>query len=309
MMGSLKITGPSFEARRAGEDAVAFGHHDGHAFHAPGRFRTVHLCRDGLMQYLLGHDDREHSRLGEQHMLWREILLEPLRHAGLGPGARVLEVGCGPGDLLADLAAMAGGPVVGIELDPKAAAVARARLPEAQIVEGDLMQVEVDERFDVIVARWVLSFLPDPGAALARLGHWLAPGGRIVVQDYNHDGVRVFPDPDGAIARAIDGIRARWRVEAGDLWVAGRLPALGALVGLRTLSLTPSVKAGAPHSPVWRWVERFLSEHVDGVVTAGHLAAVDRDRFRIAWEAVRAEPTSVLFSPMQVVAVLERVPS
>lgn len=260
-----------------------------------------------MTSYLLGHDDREHSRLGEQHLLWREILLEPLRHAGLAPGARVLEVGCGPGDLLHDLAAMAG-PVIGIELDPKAAAVARSRVPDATIVEGDVMQVAVEERFDLIVARWVLSFMPDPAATLARLGHWLAPGGRIVVQDYNHDGVRVFPDPEGAIARVIDGVRAQWRVEAGDLWVAARLPGLGAQVGLRTLSISPHVKAGAPRSPVWRWVERFLHEHVDGVVAGGYLSAVDRDRFHRAWQAAASDPGSVLFSPMQVVGILDRVP-
>jgi SAM-dependent methyltransferase len=258
--------------------------------------------------YLLGHDDREHDRLGEQHLLWREIILEPLRHAGLAPGARVLEVGCGPGDLLLDLAATAG-RVVGIELDPKAAATARSRVRDAEIVEGDLMQVAIEERFDLVVARWVLSFMPDPAATLARLGHWLAPGGRIVVQDYNHDGVRVFPDAGGAIARAIDGVRARWRAEAGDLWVAARLPQLGAEVGLRTVSLSPFVKAGPPGRPVWRWVERFLSEHVDGVVSGGYLAAVDRDRYRAAWEAARADPRSALFSPMQVVAILERIPA
>ena len=74
--------------------------------------------------YLLGHADREHSRLAEQHTLWRDGLLATLAECGLGPASRVLEVGCGGGHLLADLATRAAAE--GLERDPSAVVRARA---------------------------------------------------------------------------------------------------------------------------------------------------------------------------------------
>ena len=128
-----------------------------------------------MSDYLLGHSDREWSRLAEQHHLWRDTLLEHLPDL---EGASVLEVGCGNGMLLADLAARVGpgGRCVGIERDPAAAAQARARVPTATLHQGDLRLLPLGGPHDVIVARWVLSFLPDPAEIIVRLAGALGLG-------------------------------------------------------------------------------------------------------------------------------------
>jgi len=257
-------------------------------------------------EYLLGHDEREWDRLYEQHLLWREGLLGALLRAGLTRGSSALEVGCGSGALLRDLAAIVGedGRAVGIEQDLAAHEKARemtAMMPGAEVRLGDLTTAHLGGPWDVIVARWVFSFLPEPAAAVARLAGALKPGGALVIQDYDHDGVRVFPDPDGAIHRVIEGFRAAYRARGGDLWVGPKLPGMMRTEGLTVAPLAPEVKAGSPDSPPWRWVERFLFEHIDTLIADGHLSEAERRAFEAAWAAAKDNPAAVLVTPIQII--------
>jgi SAM-dependent methyltransferase len=101
-----------------------------------------------------------------------------------GPG-RVLDVGCSSGYLARPLRE-AGARVVGIELDPAAAAEARS-VCEAVVV-GDVESVDLPfepASFDVVLCGDVVEHLRDPGAALARLRPFLRPGGRLVLTTPN----------------------------------------------------------------------------------------------------------------------------
>ena len=262
-----------------------------------------------MSDYLLGHDDREWDRLREQHEVWGPALMAELERAGLARGHRVLEVGCGAGDLLADLADLTG-HARGLERDPAAAARARHVLEDRAVVdEGDLLFVELapEHRWDAIVARWVLSFLPDPARVVARLAGALAPGGMLAIHDYNHDAMGIFPKHD-AIDRVIDAYRSAFRDNGGDLWVSTRLPGAYRAAGLDDIEVAAHAKSGQPGSPVWRWVERFLHEHLDTIVDSGHISAADRAAFEGAWADRAADPDAVLFTPLQV-TVIGRAPA
>lgn len=249
-----------------------------------------------MSDYLLGHDATEWDRLAAQHALWRSSLL-PLpieRHH------RVLEVGCGSGALLTDLAAT-GATTWGLERDASAAAYARAHV-DATLIEGDLYDAPLPDGLDWIVARWVFSFLPDVDGAVARMVKHLAPGGRLVIQDYNHEGLSIFPHhPD--IWRVIEGFRAAYRRTGGDLWVAGKLPAAFLAAGLEVERVQPHAMAGPPDSAVWNWVERFLLGHAPNLVDSGELTEAQLHAFRTAWSEVRSTPGATLFSPLQVTVV------
>lgn len=99
------------------------------------------------------------------------------------PGARVLEVGCGLGDLLA---ALPTSDRVGIDVSPRMVELAHARHPELDVRLCDVERDELPEGpFDAIVLSDVLGHLDDIEKALCRLAPRLAPGGRIVATYYN----------------------------------------------------------------------------------------------------------------------------
>jgi 2-polyprenyl-3-methyl-5-hydroxy-6-metoxy-1,4-benzoquinol methylase len=102
-----------------------------------------------------------------------------------GAPTEVLDVGCSSGYLARPLT-HAGARVVGLEIDPEAAAEARSVC--ADVVVGDVESMELPfepESFDVILCGDVIEHLRDPGAALARLRPLLRPRGRLVLTTPN----------------------------------------------------------------------------------------------------------------------------
>jgi SAM-dependent methyltransferase len=108
-------------------------------------------------------------------------------------GGKVLDVGCGSGQLLAQLQRL-GWDVTGIEPDPRSAAAA-ARLLGRPVLVGGIGEVDLpDNHFDAIVLSHVIEHLVDPLAALGHCARALKPGGRIVITTPNTNsfGRRIF---------------------------------------------------------------------------------------------------------------------
>lgn len=104
-----------------------------------------------------------------------------MRFAGIPAPAsgEVLDVGCGSGALLATLKD-AGWRTVGIEIDPKAAAAARAL--GIEVYQGTLNSVELQrERFSYVILNHVIEHVPNPVSYLQECGKLLAPGGKLIV--------------------------------------------------------------------------------------------------------------------------------
>jgi 2-polyprenyl-3-methyl-5-hydroxy-6-metoxy-1,4-benzoquinol methylase len=98
-------------------------------------------------------------------------------------GGRVLDVGCGSGLLLGELARL-GWEVWGIEPDERAASALKARLglPDGRIVVATAETASLPAgAFELVTMSHVLEHLHDPRAALAGVHRWLRPGGRLRV--------------------------------------------------------------------------------------------------------------------------------
>jgi SAM-dependent methyltransferase len=140
--------------------------------------------------YALGYTDEERQRLTEQGELFRSCTSRLLQDAGLGPGAHVLDVGCGVGDVSILASSLVGpnGSVVGIDIDPRSLALARQRVCERGLAnvtftEGDFREFVSPQLFDAVVGRFVLMYPGDPAAAVAHLAGLVRPGGVIVFQE------------------------------------------------------------------------------------------------------------------------------
>ena len=118
-------------------------------------------------------------------------------------GRRLLDVGCGPGTITAELAALvAPGEVVGI--DASAEVVARAgelgnsRAPNLRFEVGDVYVLGwPDASFDVVHAHQVLQHLSDPVAALREMRRVLVTGGLLAVRDSDYGAFTWFPESPG----------------------------------------------------------------------------------------------------------------
>ncbi len=99
------------------------------------------------------------------------------------PGARILEIGCGLGDLLAGLD---GSKRIGVDISKRMIELAKARHPDLDLRVCDLENDALPEGpFDAIVLSEVVGHLDDIQKGLSRLGSLLAPGGRVIVTYYN----------------------------------------------------------------------------------------------------------------------------
>ena len=174
-------------------------------------------------------------------------------------GARVLEVGCGPGHLSIRLAEQ-GLDVTGLDLDPSMIERARANAIEADatnrptFVVGDAAALPFpDATFDVAVSTFSVHHWTEPATGLAEIGRVLRPGGRALIWDIKPDGVPLpigprhanIPNPlelvHGTLLRPVGAAPWRWpwRLELAErieLVRASDADAGGAVEALRSVT-------------------------------------------------------------------------
>ena len=112
--------------------------------------------------------------------------------AGIGQGQRVLDVGCGPGALTAELARRTGADAVSaVEPSASFAAAARERLPEVDVRLSAAEQLPFpDDAFDAALAQLVVHFMADPVTGLREMSRVTRPGGVVAACVWDHAGGR-----------------------------------------------------------------------------------------------------------------------
>ncbi len=99
------------------------------------------------------------------------------------PGARVLEIGCGLGDLLAAVKPSYG---VGIDFSPAMIELARGRHPELTFRVADALSFDTSETFDYVILSDLVNDLADVQAVLERVRQVSQPGTRVVINFFNN---------------------------------------------------------------------------------------------------------------------------
>jgi ubiquinone/menaquinone biosynthesis C-methylase UbiE len=151
--------------------------------------------------YVLGHNDPEIERLLLQGRIYAGHTEQALRLAGLEPGMRVLDVGCGPGDVSLAAAHIVGptGSVTAVDEQSSILDVAAQRAAEHGASNIAFHQTEIAnftpaEPFDAVIGRLILMHLPDPVVALRKLAGLVRPGGVVTFQDFEVSAASSVPE-------------------------------------------------------------------------------------------------------------------
>jgi 2-polyprenyl-3-methyl-5-hydroxy-6-metoxy-1,4-benzoquinol methylase len=257
--------------------------------------------------YALGHADPEVERLQVQAKFLEKVTRRFIRECGVRPGMRVLDIGCGVGDVtfLIANAVGASGTVIGIDREPKAVETARIRAHDAGYRQVQFA-VDTDEsitrysQFDAAIGRYVLVHQPDPTLLVRRAAAVVRPGGIIAFQEpYFHvAGSATIPTVD-LWRRVEESLSALTLVAFPSHNVAGRLAACFEDAGLPTPQLTwESIVSGSParHARYMSLTYQVFLPHIQKLGIA-HSEIGDPatlyDRLVAAAKAARAQDVSL----------------
>jgi 2-polyprenyl-3-methyl-5-hydroxy-6-metoxy-1,4-benzoquinol methylase len=150
--------------------------------------------------YPLGYSENEASRLASQAAFLEDLTVDVLRRAGIRSGMKVLDLGCGVGDVSVLAARMVGesGEVLGI--DRAASSVEKARRRAAALgtqsvrfETAELDAFDSAEKFDAVIGRLVLLYQPDPISVLRRFRNFLKPDGIVAFQEMDMETASQVP--------------------------------------------------------------------------------------------------------------------
>src|SRR4029077_1642149 len=133
------------------------------------------LYRDRRIEYWNSYEQRKPGRYYHEEIARIYKFIVP-------PGRRVLELGCGAGDLLAALAPSYG---VGVDFSPSMVALAQERHPELKIVLGDVHELVLGEKFDYIIVSDLVNDLWDVQLVLENIVSVCHSGAGLILNNYS----------------------------------------------------------------------------------------------------------------------------
>jgi SAM-dependent methyltransferase len=245
-----------------------------------------------VTEYVLNHhQEGERARLALMSRLLDPMHRRHLERAGVEPGARTLEVGCGNGSMSAWLAAQVApsGQAVAVDLD---LSLADAGVPALELRRADIMAGLVRPgNFDLVTCRAVLHHLADPEAAAANLVASARPGGAIVLVEPDFLPVTVAEPAE--VRHFWDGWLAWSRSEGIDYLIGRRLPQMVrnlGVTGIEAVSETALFNGRSLWADYWRLT---LSELRPRLEASGELEGGQIDVF-LRWCADPAWWTQVI---------------
>jgi ubiquinone/menaquinone biosynthesis C-methylase UbiE len=225
-------------------------------------------------------------------------LLDSLR-----PNMHILDVGCGPGTVTADLAALVpDGQVTGLEHSPGVLEQARATAADrgvdkvVKFVVGDVHALDFpDGTFDVVHAHQVLQHVADPIKALREMRRVTKPGGIVAARDTDFSAMTWYPEVEGMK----DWLELYLRVarsNGGEPDAGRRVHAWARQAGFDPVSITATAGTWCYHTAEERawwselWADRIVHSNFAQTAISGGLATeADLVRVAQAWRNWGAE--------------------
>ncbi|MFG2292527.1 methyltransferase domain-containing protein [Streptomyces sp. NPDC048603] len=219
----------------------------------------------------------------------------------LRPGMSVLDVGCGPGTITADLAELvAPGRVVAVDAAGDVVEQARAYAAKRGVdgIEFGVADVHAldfpDDTFDVVHAHQVLQHVGDPVRALREMRRVCRPGGVVAVRDADYAAMTWYPAQPG-LDEWLDLYRRVARSNGGEPDAGRRLKAWAREAGFEDVRCSADTWCfAAPEDVAWwseLWADRTTASGYAGIAVAGgHATAELLEAAAAAWRAWGADP-------------------
>ncbi|MEV4375551.1 class I SAM-dependent methyltransferase [Streptosporangium sp. NPDC049644] len=217
----------------------------------------------------------------------------------LRAGMTLLDVGCGPGTITADLAErVAPGTVTAAEISEEALGLARAEMERrgrsgVEFSVADVHELSFpDDTFDVVHAHQVLQHVGDPVSALREMRRVCRPGGIVAVRDSDYAAFTWFPETP-ELDEWLDLYLRMARANGGEPDAGRRLLSWAHAAGFTDVSATSSTWCFAtPEDRAWwggMWAERILKSDMARQALASGSTEEDLRRLSAGWHAWAGE--------------------
>ncbi|MEU1513438.1 methyltransferase domain-containing protein [Streptomyces sp. NPDC005811] len=212
----------------------------------------------------------------------------------LKPHMRILDIGCGPGTITADLAALVpDGHVTGVDRAEDVLTQARATAADRCLANVDFAVADVhaleypDDSFCVVHAHQVLQHVGDPVQALREMRRVTKPGGYVAVRDSDYSAMIWYPASAG-MDEWQDLYRRVARANGGEPDAGRRLKSWALAAGFTDITATSATWTfSSPQERAWwsgLWADRTLaSAYAERAVEGGHATPEQLRAVSEAW--------------------------
>ncbi len=212
--------------------------------------------------YVMGRSEDETRRLEERAEFFNPATRLLFESAGIATGMKVLDIGCGPGDVSLLAAGLVGptGRVVGVDMNSAIVATARARATAAgmthvSFIAGDIREIDLKQEFDAVVGRLVLMYSADPAATLRAALRVVRGGGAVALHEMNM-GSAVISEPNSPLHQRLGHLVGETFARGGvELAMGTKLHHVFLAAGLEAPQMSIDALIGGGRD----WVERFVS--------------------------------------------------
>lgn len=234
--------------------------------------------------YLLGRSQREDDRLRKQVQELAGEARWLLDRIQIPPGARAIELGCGPQGVLELLAERVGpsGTVVGLDKNEGFVASARQYVAEQQlsnveVVQGDARATHLPrESFDVVFCRLLLVNVPQPEQIVEEMVALLRPGGVIASHEADYLPHGCDP-PSPAWDRLFEIFQAYSRAKGVDLFAGRRIHRMLRDAGIVELQVNPVIHVYPPGHHRRSIFLDFIQNTRDALIREGYAGDEELD--------------------------------
>jgi SAM-dependent methyltransferase len=226
--------------------------------------------------YFLGHKEDELQRLQQQARDLADVSRRFFEKLGVGRGACVVEIGCGPEGCLGLLADCVGssGSVVGVEMNERAVQLARRFVTERGFTNVEVRHGNgratglARASFDLATARLVLVNIPEPEEVVGEMAALVRPGGTVALHEADWC-AHVFDPPLPARDRLFAALRAYSEANGIDLFIGRRLPRLLRAAGLIEVEVQPLIGVYPSGDPRRRLLLQFANNLHERIIAHG----------------------------------------